>query len=328
MFIFRRKSNMKCSRRKIKSTAGKIFFNVLRYAFFISFSFVILYPFLYILCNALKGSVDFADPMVQWIPKHFTLKNLWNAFKAFDIKTTVANTLIYEIIPALIQFCSCAVAAYGLARFEFKGKKLLMGMMILNILVPTMMLTMPTYVNYSRMDFLGIFGAISKIIGHDIRPNLINTPFVTYLPALLGMGIRGGFFIFIYVQFFKKFPKELEEAAWIDGAGPWRTFLQIVVPDMGAAAITVFLFTMVWHWNDFFEPQMYLSNHPTFAMALNNYSINSLPTSLEVTMSEARYLSVPVLMAGCLIFIIPLIVLYIGLQKKFVASVSNSGITG
>ncbi len=143
---------MRKSRKKIQSQTGKIFFSILRYAFFISFSFVILYPFLYILCNALKGSTDFVDPMVMWIPKHFTLENIKTAVKAFDLKTTIVNTLLYEIGPAFIQFCSCAVAAYGLARFEFRGKKLLMGLMILNILVPSMMLLTPTYVNYSRMD--------------------------------------------------------------------------------------------------------------------------------------------------------------------------------
>ncbi|MEE1314155.1 MAG: carbohydrate ABC transporter permease [Faecalimonas sp.] len=319
---------MKLSRKKAQEKTAKLFFNILRYAFFISFSFVILYPFIYIICNAVKGNADFMDPMVQWIPKHFNLNNFVTALKAFDVQHTIVNTLIYEIVPALIQFCACAVAAYGLARFEFRGKNLLMGMMILNILVPSMMLMTPTYVNYSRMDFLGIFGLISKAIGQEIRPNLINTPFVTYLPAVLGMGIRGGFFIFIYLQFFRKFPKELEEAACIDGAGPWRTFLQIVVPDMGAAAITVFLFTMVWHWNDYYEAQMFLSDHPTFAVSLNSYTINTISNVLEVSMTTVKYLAVPTLMAGCFLFILPLIALYIAMQKKFVASVSNSGITG
>lgn len=319
---------MKISQKNAAKKTSGIFFQILRYAFFISFSFVILYPFIYILANTLKGNMDFTDPMVQWIPKHFTLDNIKNAAKTFRLKETILNTVIYQLVPALIQFCSCAVAAYGLARFEFRGKKILTGLMILNILVPVVMLLMPTYVNYSRMDFLGILGFISRLIGHDIRPNLINTPFVTYLPALLGMGSRSGFFIFIYLQFFRKFPKELEEAAWVDGAGPWRTFLQIVVPDMGAAAITVFLFTMVWHWNDYFESQMFLSNHPTFASVIKNYTVNELVTNLEISMETAKYISVPVLMAGCFLFILPLVALYIILQKKFVASVSNSGITG
>ena len=316
------------SGRRIKSLIVRKIAGLCRYVFFISFSFIVLYPFIYLLVNSLKGATDFADPVVQWVPKHLYLDNYPSAVKVFDLWKSIGNTLLYEIVPALLQFCACAVAAYGLARFEFRGKRLLMGIMILNILVPPMMIITPSYVNYSQMDFLGILKGISKIIGQDIRPNLINTPFAFYLPSILGVGLKGGFFIFIFTQFYRKLPKELEEAAWIDGAGPWRTFLSIAVPNSGPAAITVLLFSIVWHWNDYYLAQMYNSDNPTFSVVLNNFSDNTVSAALGIDMTLGKSLSVPILLTGCLLFMLPLIAFYAILQKKFIASVTNSGITG
>lgn len=319
---------MKGLQKKIKTQSAGIFFSICRYAFFLSFCFVILYPFLYILVNALKESSDFANPLVQWVPSRMYLGNFWSAAKVFDMGRSIGNTLLYEILPSLLQFCSCGIAAYGLARFDFKGKKLLMGIMILNILVPPMMIITPSYVNFSQMDFLGILKGLSHLMGQDLRPNLIDTPWVFYLPALFGVGLKGGFFIFIFSQFYRKFPKELEEAAWLDGAGAWRTFVSIVVPTSGPAAVTVFLFSVVWHWNDYYLAQMYLAEHPTFSVSLNNFTLNRISAVLEEGMAQGKALAVPTLMAGCLMFILPLVTLYIIIQKKFIASVTNSGIVG
>ena len=316
------------SRNKIKSFFIGRVAGLCRYLFLISFSFVVLYPFIYLIVNSFKGATDFADPVVQWVPKELYLGNFRSAAVVFDLWESIGNTLMYEIVAAMLQFCACAVAGYGLARFEFRGKKILTAVMILNILVPSMMIITPSYVNFSRMDFLGILKGISGLIGDDIRPNLLNTQLVFYLPSVLGVGLKGGFFIYIYMQFYKKLPKELEEAAAIDGAGPWKTFLRIAVPNSITAAVTVLLFSIVWHWNDFYLAQMYNSKHPTLSVALNSFSENVISSKLAIDTALSKALSVPILLTGCLLFIIPLIAFYAIIQKKFIASVTNSGITG
>ena len=328
LILVKEECYVQVSRKKVRSFASGTLIKLCRYAFFVSFSFVVLYPYIYILINSLKGSADYADPVVQWVPKHLYFGNFASAAKVFELGRTIGNSLVYEIIPALLQFCSCAVAGYGLARFDFKGKKILTGIMMLTILVPTMMIITPSYVNYSHMDFLGILNLISRIVGHDIRPNLINTPFAFYIPALLGVGLKGGFFIYIFSQFYRKLPKELEEAAWMDGAGAWRTFLRIAVPTSGPAAITVLLFSVVWHWNDYYLAQMYNSEHPTFSVALNNFSVGGVSAALETGMTIGKAMAVPILLTGCLLFILPLVILYILMQKKFIASITTSGIVG
>ncbi len=319
---------MKITQYGLKKSMGSITANLFRYLFFLSFSFVLLYPFIYIIVNSVKSYADTYDPTVTWLPKHFYLGNLRDAFKVFDIGKTMANTLFYEIGASLVQFASCAVAAYGLARYKFKGKSLLIVMMILTILVPSMMTITPSYVNYSHMDFLGIMGFANKLFGVDLRPNLVGTPFVFYLPSLFGVGLKGGLFIYIFMQFFKGLPKELEEAAWIDGAGPWKTFLRIVIPSSGSASITVLLFSVVWHWNDYYLAQMYMADNPTFSVALNNYNTNTISTALGLDMVTGKMMDVPILLSGCLIFVIPLIVFYVFIQRKFIASIANSGIVG
>ncbi|MBE6776623.1 MAG: carbohydrate ABC transporter permease [Ruminococcaceae bacterium] len=310
-----------------KKHAPGIIANMFRYIFFLSISYVIVYPFLFMLLNSIMGINDSYDVTVTWVPKSPTLEHFKNAWIVYDVGDSLVNTFVYEIVTALIQFMTCAIAAYGMARFKIKGRGLLSALMILNILVPSMMIIIPTYVQFSHLDFLGIFGAIGDLIGTDLQPNITNSPWAFYLPGLLGVGLKGGLFIYIYMQFFKGLPKELEEAAWIDGAGPWKTFLTIVLPSSGSAMITVLLFSVIWHWNDLFLANMY-TEETTFAVALSTFGGNSLVNKLNISIGEASLLQVPVLLSGCLIFVLPLIIFYILIQRKFVASIATSGIVG
>lgn len=311
-----------------KKYAFKIVSYVLRYAFFLSFTFVLIYPFLYMLVNALKGVSDANDITVVWVPKTIFFGNFSYAMIVFDFWKSLGNTLIYEMVSAFLQVASCAVAAYGLARFKFFGKKILTLLMILNILVPSMMIITTSYVHFSNFDILGIFAFLSKLLGRNVVPNLIDTPAVFYFPSVLAVGLKGGLFIYIYSQFFKSFPKELEEAASIDGAGHWRTFLRIVVPSSGSAIITVVLFAVVWHWNDYYLAQMYISSHSTLSTALFNFNTNTIVTKLGLDMVNGRLIEVPILLSGCLMFLLPLIIFYIFIQRKFITSITTSGIVG
>ena len=293
----------------------------------IAISYVLLYPFIYVSVNTFKSLYDAYDVTVNWVPKTIDFSNLALAVKVLDLWKSLGNTFIYGIVPALIEFFSCAVAAYGLSRFKLYGKNIMTVLLILNILVPSMMIITPSYVNFSSADFLGILGLISKVIGQDIRPNLIGTPWVFYLPSLCAVGLRGGLFIYIFSQFYKSLPKELEEAASIDGAGVWKTFLQIVIPSSGSAMITVLLFSIVWHWNEYYLPQMYLDEQ-TLSVAINTFDANTVTNILGLDTSNAIMMSRQILLAGCLICILPLLVFYLLIQKKFVASIATSGIVG
>lgn len=319
---------MEINKKKVLKKTGGIIANTFKYIFFVSFGFVVLYPFIYILLGSFMGNSDYLDPTVQWIPKNWNPRNIIAGAYMLGVPESLTNTLILQIVAGMLQFCSCAVAAYGLARFNFKGRGILNAMMILHILVPTIMIMVPNYVNYSNLDFFGIFGLLSRVTGLDLTPSITNNPLAFWIPSILGVGLKGGLFIYIYSQFYRGLPKELEEAAWIDGAGPVKTFLRIVVPSSGSASITVLLFTIVWHWNEYYTSQLYASNMPVMSTNLLTGDYYTLVEHFGLGTTEAEVGTKSVILAACLLFLAPLIVFYCIIQRKFVASIATSGIVG
>ena len=163
--------------------------------------------------NALGTTADYIDPSVVEVPKNITMKNFSDAFKAMDYVKSLTNTLIYEMVSALIEVFVCAVYAYGLSRFKFRFQKALVFVLVLTILLPDVMLMLPRMINFKQLDFLGILGLVNRLTGKDLKLNILGTPFTFYLPSLFGVGLKSGIFIFIYMQFFGGLPRELEEAA-------------------------------------------------------------------------------------------------------------------
>lgn len=312
---------------KCKVAAQKLLFNIFVYVFFIVAGYVVLYPFLYILIGSFKGASDFYDPTVTWVPKYATLENLKAALVVLDYGKTFLITIIYQLIPALVQFCVCALPAYSLARFKFRLKPILLALLFINMLVPITMIIIPTYVNYKQLDLFGILGFLSNIIGVDIRPDILDTPLAFLLPSIFGVGLNGGLFIYIYMNFFKGLPKELEEAAYIDGAGPIRTFLSIVVPSSGSAAISVLMFSVIWNCCDYYLPQMYLSENYPMSTSLNQLG-NKIGIVVAGVIGETTASTQGILIASCLLFLFPLVIFYCLLQSKFSKSISTSGLVG
>lgn len=309
-----------------KDRAKKVVTNLARYIFLLAFSYVLLYPLIFMISSSFQGASDFFDPTVEWIPKNPVFTNFELSFKAMEFNTSFINTIIYEILAAVLEIVSCAVAAYGLARFKFKGKGILNVFMLLTILVPTTMIIIPSYINFAYLDFLGILKVIGNLVGANIRPNVLDTPFVMWLPSLFGVGLKGGLFIYIYKQFFQGLPKEFEEAAWIDGAGPVKTFLSVIIPSSTVPIVTVTMFAVVWHWNDYYLAQMYLSENLPLSVKLA--TVESLITSTLYGAASAKTIMGPAIMSACLMMVLPLIVFYLILQRRFIASIANSGIVG
>ena len=158
--------------------------------------------------------------------------------------------------------------------------------------------------------------------GIDLRPNILDTPLTFYLPALFGVGLRSGLFIFIYRQFLSKIPYELEEAAYIDGAGPFKTFVSIIIPSSGVVIFTVIIFSVIWHYNDYYLSDMYLTENRTLAVSLAN-----ITSTVSTQLVEEDYKRV-LQMAGSLVFIAPVLIMYMILQKKFVQNIDRVGIVG
>ena len=292
---------------------------IFRFLILFGLGFVILTPLIFMVSYGFRESRDMNDPTVMWIPRHLTLNVMKQTISAMGIDSMknnpIINTLVLNIGCSFCQVITCAVTGYGFARFRFKGKNLLFGIVILMILVPPQIISSPLYNTFRYF----LFGSV----------NLIDTFWVMYLPAVTANGIRAGLMIFIFRQFFRGLPKELEDAAYLDGCGPFMTFLRVMIPNAGSSVLTVFLFSVVWYWNDYYVASSYFNNTTTVAMQLKNleHIINQAifhNPSADVSIRE----KIVWLEAGCLISITPMLVLYACLQKHFTEGIERSGLVG
>lgn len=309
---------LKKSSVKKKQRIAKIIVSLIRYGFLIAFSYILIYPIIFMISHTFKNPIDFMDPTIEWVPKAFSVEPILSALKVMLMPDSLWNTVWIEVFASVLTIISTGIAAYGMACFDFKFKKVLNVLLVLMILVPPSMLLIPNYINFHSFDILGILDVLGDITGYELRPNFLNTAFAVYLPAITSVGIKAGFCIFIYQQFYKGIPKELHEAAWIDGASELQTYVRVIVPSSGVAVLTVSLLSVIWHWNDYFNAQMFMSAHPTMAMRLNDFFVNSRDISAAADAA----------MAACLMFILPMLILYMILQKRFITSIASTGIVG
>lgn len=299
-----------------------------RQLFMLGISYVVLYPLLYMVSNAFKPVEQYYDPSVVWLPKSLTMENFKIVALVMDIGNVMKNTVIIELLPAIISAMVCMMIGYGLARFNFRGKRFVVACVILTIIVPQQTIASSLYSSFRYFDFLGILKFLHRFIPAVDTLNLIGTPWVTILPSLLGVGLKSGIFIFIYMQFFTGLPKELQEAAAIDGCGEFRTFLKIIVPTAKNINIAVLLLAVVWNWNDYYTPSMFIRTKDTIATAMASFQAN-LENLHNMGIGVANIQTAQTqIQAACLITILPLVVLYIFLQKRFSEGIENSGLTG
>lgn len=305
---------------------SKILYSLFRIFILLAIGYIIIYPLIQMIVTAIKDKNAFFDAARVWLPSGYNIKfNYSMAVDAIDYWDGLKSTLLYQIVSALIEVFTCAIAAYGFSRFKFKFKGICLVGLFITIIIPEAMVIIPRMVNYSNMDFLGILGLLKNVIGTDLRPNIIGTPLAFWLPSLLAMGLRSGILIFIYMQFFNGLPKELEEAAWVDGANPFKTFISIIIPSSGVVITTVLVFSIIWHWNDTFLASMYVDKGYPLAVNLDRIitHLNSMGYYLDVNV-EAQ----AILMAACILFIAPPLLFYMFMQRRFIESIDRVGIVG
>ncbi|MBQ8625845.1 MAG: carbohydrate ABC transporter permease [Agathobacter sp.] len=289
----------------------KVFFI---YALLICIGFIYLYPIIYMVSSSFMTLDDLLDSSINWIPSSLNLDNYIQAAKSMDFWTSLLQSILIAGVPTLCNVASCALVGYGLARFEFPGKKIVLGIIIFSFVLPSQITMIPTYVLYSDMDILGSLWAF-------------------ILPSILAVGINGPIYILIFYQFFRQVPKVLIEAAQIDGAGYLKSFLKISLPSAAPALITVSLFSFVWYWNEAYLTEMYVhgvmqeSGLTTLVIQLDKFAANYSEYA-QTSGNVATNLNESISMAGTMLSILPLLLMYFVLQRYFVESIDRTGITG
>lgn len=311
------------SAKKLKKTVPFVT-AVIRAAFLLCMSYVLIFPLFYMVSMSFQSSSQILDPSVVWVPTAFSFDNFSKAISAMNYGKAVFFTFRVHILSSLIEVISCAVVAYGFARFKFKGRNFIFGLVVLTILVPQEMIIIPLYDNFKNFDPFGLASLIGLVFPDSQKINMLNTGWTFYLPSVFGCGLKSGILIFIYRQFFKGLPVELEEAASIDGAGPIKTFIKIVMPSSSVAIITVTIFSIIWHWNEYYVTSMYFTQEKSLSVALSQ--ISSL--LLDIGISPQSNIVIGITMAGCVLTVIPVLIIYLVLQKYFIQSIDRVGIVG
>lgn len=289
-----------------------VFWKIFRALLLIALGYILIYPLLYMFSMTFRDAQDMYDVTVTWIPKHFTLDNLQRVIDAMDYPAAFRRTFILSTCCSLLSLVTCSLAGYGLARFKFRGSGILFALMLFTIIVPGQFFILPTYLNFASFSNLT-----------DIQ--ILNTMLSMIIPAALGAGIRSGLYIYIFRQSFKGMPRELEEAAYIDGCGYVATFIRIMVPSAVSAFVTCFLFSFVWNWNDYQISSMLMETQKTLSSAL--LSLRSVLLNVELTGEQPDVTRVLVdLQAGSLLVIAPVLALYLVFQRFFVESIERTGL--
>ena len=295
-----------CSSTLLRRKASAAIIYLARLLILTIVGYIVLYPFFYMLVTAIKDIDAMLDVEHIWIPVTYSLKSFKEIFELLNFGTALKQTFLVQILSAAIETFVCAFVAYGFARFKFKGKPICTFFLILSLLVPIQMYSLSMSVNYRNL-------------------HLFNTPFVYWLPSLLGVGIRSGMMIFIYQQFFVNLPKELEDAAYIDGAGPVRTYFSIALPSSSVVLVTVSVLSFVWHWNEYYLASLtFLSDSAPLAMVLSFLKVYLKQVGIYEGWPEYASL----VSAACLMYVIIPLILYMIFQRKFVRSIDRVGITG
>lgn len=318
-----------CFRKKEFYGAARFLWSVCRFLLIFGLGFVILYPLLQILSKVFMPIDQYQDLSVIWIPKSLTFDNVKNALSYMNFWECLGNTLILCLSCGAIQIMVCSLTGYGFARFRFPLREPLFLLVILTIIVPTQIIFLPSFVQYRFFDFFGVSKLLGFITGKnytEFAANLVDTRWSFWIPSLLGVGLRSGIFIYLFRQCFRNIPKELEEAAKIDGCGSVSTYVRIMLPNAKSSVLTVFLFSMVWHWNEYtltrtFFPQKYQPLAVQLKLAIDGM-MSDLATRTNLSFQMG------VTYASVLLFILPVLMVYVFTQRWFVEGVESSGIKG
>lgn len=323
-----RKEALKRYRRKHinRYTPGKLAWSLFRAGLLIGLSYVILYPILLKLSVAFMERQDLYDMSVGWIPKHFTLENFSEVAVLMDYRKFFCTAIGMAALSTVIQVISAALAAYGLAKFEFRGKRLIYALVILTMIIPPQ-----TYItaSYRQFRYFDCFG-LGKLFGME-PISLINTPWPVVMLSVGCVAVKNGMFVFILRQFFRNMPVELDEAAYADGAGPFRIFWQLTLPNAIPALTTVTVFAFVWNWNDSYTASTYMPQMKLFPTELSNLLVN---ISRGFGVDEISGGGIDTLVAsqlanaGALVMQIPILLFFLVTQKFFVEGVERTGLTG
>lgn len=300
----------------LKETSKKYAFSIFRAILLFGMCFMIIQPILTKIAISFMAEKDLYDTTIILVPKHFSVQNWHVASALLEYDKSLWNNIWVSLVISVIEVFMCSLVGYGFSRFDFPLKKFWFFCVILLIIVPPQTMSTSLFLHFKFFNFFG------KTF------NLVRYPIPYFLMCFGCMGLKNGLYIFMIRQFFMGFPYELEEAAYVDGCGPIKTFFKVMLPGAKPILTSCFLFAFVWQWTDEFYATFFLGSIKMIPTRLNSL-VEALGKYLTALYNVATQASVgysnAVLSTGVLMTIIPLIILYIFCQRLFVESLTSTG---
>lgn len=261
--------------------------------------FLMVYPLIWMFMSSFKETSTIFQTAESLIPEKFTLENYVNGLKGFaKIPFTYffKNSLFISIVATIGTLASSALVAYGFARFQFRGKRLLFAAMLVSMMLPAQVLMIPQYLWYQRLGWVG-----------------------TYLPLIIPYFFAiQGFFVYLMTNFIEGIPKELDGAAKIDGCSYLDIFLKLILPMLKPALVTGGIFSFMWRWDDFLSALLYINKSSKYPVSL----------ALKLFSDPGSSSDYGAMFAMASLSILPSVLIFIFFQKYLVEGISTSGLKG
>lgn len=280
---------------KTKNTITNIIYHVLVCAFGV----VMIYPLLWMIMSSFKDTNTIFTTATKLIPDEFTFQNYvtgWKGFAKVTFATFFKNSLFISIVATIGTVLSSSVVAYGFARCNFKGRKILFAIMLATMMLPAQVLMIPQYLWYQKLDWVGKYA-----------PLIVPYWFATQ-----------GFFVYLMTNFIEGIPRELDEAAKIDGCSYYTIFSKIIFPLMTPSMITSAIFSFMWRWDDFLGALLYVNKTDKYPVSL----------ALKMFCDPSSSSDYGAMFAMATLSIIPAVLIFLCLQRYLVEGISTSGLKG
>lgn len=282
------------SRQRLKRYLGSLIYH----AFVISFGFLMFYPVLWLIASSFKAQSEIFTESYILIPRQLRFENYvqgWAGFGGNTFGRFFTNSFIVSGVSTAGQLVSASLAAFGFTRVQFAGRRFWFAVMIATLLLPEQVLRIPQYILFNRLGWID-----------------------TYYPLILPQFFALPFFVFLMAQFIRGIPAELDDAATIDGCGPFGIYYRIILPNIKPALITSGIFSFYWSWQDFFSPLLYLQSPEKYTASIA-LQLFSDPNS--VTNWGAMF-------AMAVLSLVPVFIIFITFQRHLVEGISTTGLKG
>ena len=275
---------------------AKLAARIVTYFVLIAAAVICLFPFIWMISTSFKPMSDIYKMPPTLFPENGTVENFVEGWKGANFQLYFKNTAVITFLATVGTVLSSSVVAYGFARFQSRCSKLLFMVLLGTMMLPTQVTLIPQYLLYYKLG-------------------MVDTIWPLIIPSWLG---GGAFNIFLFIQFFRTLPKELDEAAKIDGANSLQVFTRILRPAVKPVMLAVLVMALVYNWNDFFNPLIYLNSNDKFTIAIG----------LQFFKGSQGNVQVGQMMSMALVSLLPVLVIFATCQKYFIQGIKMSGLKG